>query len=433
MSKAKSIVALIVSLILTAIVGVACFASFPVPFTHKTKQYNSIMSLIGKGIDLSGGYYVVLTPKDSSSDDANKSEYISTLESAQNILRSRLDSKGYTEATISVQDGNKIRVEIPEVDNAEEVLQVIGSTGEISFRDNSGNILVKAEHIKSAYVSRDPDNASKYVVVLNFTSAGTEAFSKATKEVYENGDKKLYIYLGDEVVSSPSVSGQLTDPSATITGYSTYDEADAVASVIESGRLPIDFEVSESRSISARLGEDAINKSLLAGVIGMAVIFIIMIVVYGGMGVAADIALFIYTLLYIIFMAIVPGVQLTLPGIAGILLSIGMAVDANIVIYERIKEEYASGKTILASVDSGFKHAVITVIDSNVTTILSAAVLYFLCPGTIKGFAITLFIGIVLSMVTSIFITRWYLKIMLSLSEKKEKFFRLKREEAENA
>lgn len=433
MSKAKSIVALIVSLILTAIVGVACFASFPVPFTHKTKQYNSIMSLIGKGIDLSGGYYVVLTPKDSSSDDANKSEYISTLESAQNILRSRLDSKGYTEATISVQDGNKIRVEIPEVDNAEEVLQVIGSTGEISFRDNSGNILVKAEHIKSAYVSRDPDNASKYVVVLNFTSAGTEAFSKATKEVYENGDKKLYIYLGDEVVSSPSVSGQLTEPSATITGYSTYDEADAVASVIESGRLPIDFEVSESRSISARLGENAINKSLLAGVIGMAVIFIIMIVVYGGMGVAADIALFIYTLLYIIFMAIVPGVQLTLPGIAGILLSIGMAVDANIVIYERIKEEYASGKTVLASVDSGFKRAVITVIDSNVTTILSAAVLYFLCPGAIKGFAITLFIGIVLSMITSIFVTRWYLKIMLSLSEKKEKFFRLKREEAENA
>ena len=151
------------------------------------------------------------------------------------------------------------------------------------------------------------------------------------------------------------------------------------------------------------------------------------------MGVAADIALFIYTLLYIIFMAIVPGVQLTLPGIAGILLSIGMAVDANIVIYERIKEEYASGKTVLASVDSGFKHAVITVIDSNVTTILSAAVLYFLCPGAIKGFAITLFIGIVLSMITSIFVTRWYLKIMLSLSEKKEKFFRLKREEAENA
>ncbi|HBK02508.1 MAG TPA: protein translocase subunit SecD [Clostridiales bacterium] len=433
MSKAKSIVALIVSLILTAIVGVACFASFPVPFTHKTKQYNSIMSLIGKGIDLSGGYYVVLTPKDSSDSDANKSEYISTLESAQNILRSRLDSKGYTEATISVQDGNKIRVEIPEVDNAEEVLQVIGSTGEISFRNSAGDILVKAEHIKSAYVSRDPDNASKYVVVLNFTAAGTEAFSKATKEVYESDDKTLYIYLGDEVVSSPSVSGQLTESSATITGYETYDEADAVASVIESGRLPIDFEVSESRSISARLGEDAINKSLLAGVIGMAIIFIIMIVVYGGMGIAADIALFIYTLLYIIFMAIVPGVQLTLPGIAGILLSIGMAVDANIVIYERIKEEYRNGKTVLASVDSGFKRAVITVIDSNVTTILSAAVLYFLCPGTIKGFAITLFIGIVLSMITSIFVTRWYLKIMLSLSEKKEKFFRLKREETKNA
>lgn len=433
MSKAKSIVALILSLVVAAMVGVACFASFPVPFTDGVKEYNSIMSLIGKGIDLSGGYYVVLTPKDASGEDATASEYLSKIESAQNILRTRLDGKGYTEATISVQDGNKIRVEIPEVENAEDVLQVIGSTGEISFRDSSGNILVKAEHIKSAYVSRDPDNASNYVVVLNFTTAGTTAFASATKQVSESSDQKLYIYLGEELVSSPSCTQELTQSSATITGYEDYDSAESVASVIESGRLPLDFEVSESRSISARLGEDAISKSLLAGVVGMAVIFVLMIVFYGGMGIAADIALFIYVLLYVIFLAIVPGVQLTLPGVAGILLSIGMAIDANIVIYERIKEEYANGKTVRAAIDSGFKRAVVTVVDSNVTTIISSVVLYLLCPGTIKGFAITLFIGIALSMVTSIFVTKWYLNRMFALSERKEKFFRLKRGGAENA
>ncbi len=422
MSKKKSIFMLILTAIVVAVMTVACFCSFPVP--NSTTDYHSIMSLIGQGIDLSGGYYVVLTPQNV--DDSDQA----VIEQAQTILRTRLDSKGYTEAVITVQDGNKIRIEIPNIDNDEEVLETIGSTGTISFKDYTGHEHMNGrDTIKSAYVGTGEDG--NYVVVMNFTELGVAKFSEATSIVskYSDGNNKLSIYLGDDVISEPTVSQQITSASAQIEGSFSYEQAQALASVIDSGSLPIEYEVSEQRSISPRLGETAVSNSLLAGAIGLLIIFVIMIVYYRGMGVAADIALVLYTLLYIVFLAIVPPVQLTLPGIAGILLSIGMAVDANIVIFERIKNEYASGKTVVSAVDSGFKRAIITVIDSNVTTILAAVVLYFLTSGSIQGFAITLLIGVVLSMLTSIFVTRWYLKVMAGLSKKKEKFFNLKKKE----
>ena len=417
MKKGNSVFLLVLTAIVVAVLAVACFMSFPI---SATKDYNSIMSLIGQGIDLSGGYYVVLTPEDTGDSNQN------VIEEAQTILRTRLDNKGYTEAVITVQDGDKIRVEIPNVNNDDQVLEVIGSTGVIEFRDYQNVVWLSGDDIKSAYVGSEDGN---YVVVMNFSESGVSKFSQATATVSSYSDNKLYIYLGDEIVSQPQVKEQITNQSAQIEGSFTYEEAESLAAVIDSGRLPIEYKVSEQRSISPRLGETAVSKSLIAGGIGLLIIFIIMIVYYGGMGIAADIALTLYTLLYIIFLAIVPGVQLTLPGIAGILLSIGMAVDANIVIFERIKREFASGKTVISSIDAGFKQAVITVIDANVTTILAAVVLYFLTTGAIKGFAITLLIGVALSMVTSIFVTRWYLKILLGIPENKGKFFNLKKQE----
>ena len=239
----------------------------------------------------------------------------------------------------------------------------------------------------------------------------------------------MYIYLGDTLVSQPQVKEQITNKSAEITGFEDYDSAESVASVIKSGTLPIEYEISESRSISARLGETAINTSVMAAGIAMIVIFLLMIVFYRGMGVASSISLILYAFLYVIFLAIIPNVQLTLPGIAGIVLSIGMAVDANIVIFERIKSAYKEGK-VNTAFDAGFKTALWTIIDSNVTTILAAIVLWILCPGTIKGFAITLLVGIVLSLFTDILVTRWLLKVMYPLSENKEKFFNLQKEVA---
>ena len=244
----------------------------------------------------------------------------------------------------------------------------------------------------------------------------------------------MNIYLGDQLLSSPTVNTKITGTTASIESYDTYDEADAIASVIDSGKLPLEFSVSEAQLISASLGQDALKNSLIAGAIGLAIIFVIMIVCYGGLGFLSCIALYIYTLVLIMLLAFIPGIQLTLPGIAGILLSIGMAIDANVVIFERIKEEYAAGKTVTAAIQAGFNRAVITVIDANVTTIIAAIVLWIICPGSVKGFAITLFIGVLLSMVTAIFVTRWLIKLFrpLTKKEKEAKFLGLKKKEAAN-
>ena len=431
-SKTGSVIILVLVALFAAVFTVLAFVG-PLPVGHNgIYDLKPFTELIGKGIDLSGGYYVVLTPSEGESESASSDT--ATIDRAMTTLRKRLDDKGFTEATVSVQNNTQIRVEIPKIQNAEEVLELLSNTGEISFQDSSGNVLVEASCISSSFVGYDND--AGYVVILRFTSEGVSRFHAATTTVYNNSsDNKLYIYLGDTLISSPTVNEPINNASAQITGFDSYDAADAVASVIESGRLPINYEVSEARSISARLGENAINNSLIAGAIGLAIIFLLMIIFYRGMGVAADIALYIYVLLYVFVLAIVPNVQLTLAGIAGIILSIGMAVDANIVIFERIKQEYALGKTYATAVKSGFSRAIITVIDSNVTTILSAIVLWILCPGTIKGFAITLLIGIVLSMLTSIFVTRWLIHVISPFGENKEKLFNLKKDEevAQNA
>ena len=420
MSKRKSIVILTLLTIVVAILGVMCFASFEIPGT--TKDFNSILDTVGKGIDLSGGYYVVLEPEDS-----NGATGGDVLKRAQDVIRTRLDDKGYTEAVISVQDGNKIRVEIPQVDDDGSVLEIIGQTGELTFRDGDGKIWLNGEdHIKSAYVGMDNGD---YVVVLNFTAKGQARFTEATSYIYNKlDDKKLYIYLGDTKIQEPTVQGELNQASAQITGYSSYEDAQNIATVIDSGKLPIKYKVTESRSISSKLGDNAVSMSAIMGTVGLALICILLLVRYRGMGFAAVYSMIIYVLLYVVFLAIIPSVQLTLPGIAGILLSIGMAVDANIVIFERIREEYALNKTIEASIKQGFRHASVTVLDSNITTILAAIVLWIMCPGTIKGFAITLLIGIVLSVFASILVTRWILRLVLPLSSNEEKFLNLSRE-----
>ena len=425
MSKTKSIVVTILSSILILVVGFFTFVSFPIP--NSVKNHNSILSTVGRGIDISGGYYVVLTPTNTSTDKSDN-----VVEDAMNILRTRLDKKGYTEAVISVQDGNKIRVEIPQVDDADEVLSVIGQTGELTFEDKAGKIWLNGEeHIKGAYVAQDTKNGG-YVVVLQFNAKGQSKFAEATKAVLKSSgsdkDKMIYIKLGGETVSSPTVKEEINSPTAEITGYKNYEEAQSIAAVIDSGRLPISYEVSESRSISSKIGDDTINKSAIAGAVGLGIIMILLMVIYGGMGLAAAFSLLVYVLLYVIFLAIIPGVQLTLPGIAGILLSIGMAVDANIVIFERVKEEYRLGKTVRASISQGYKRAFITVFDSNITTIFAALVLWLLCPGTIKGFAITLLVGIVLSLFCGVLVTRWFIRVFSPLASDERKFLKLKRE-----
>ena len=430
MSKGKSVTLLSILLVIVIALSVLCFVPFEVPgvFNGQTYTWRGIANTIKQGIDLKGGYYVVLSA------EAVDSEQTADINNAVVVLRKRLDSKGYTEATITTQDtataNPKIRIEIPEVDNANEILQVIGSTGELRFTDDGNTkTYLTGSDVVSAKVSMN--DSGKYIVALTFTAEGGKKFASATEELT---GKTMNIYLGDQLLSSPTVNTKITGTTASIESYDTYDEADAIASVIDSGKLPLEFSVSEAQLISASLGQDALKNSLIAGAIGLAIIFVIMIVCYGGLGFLSCIALYIYTLVLIMLLAFIPGIQLTLPGIAGILLSIGMAIDANVVIFERIKEEYAAGKTVTAAIQAGFNRAVITVIDANVTTIIAAIVLWIICPGSVKGFAITLFIGVLLSMVTAIFVTRWLIKLFrpLTKKEKEAKFLGLKKKEAAN-
>lgn len=424
MSKKKSIIILIVLGILIAFMGFACFVSGAVP--GSTYDYKSIFGVIGKGIDLNGGYYAVLEPKEAIPAD----ELDAALEAAIETLRSRLDENGYTEATISREDVQNLRVEIPEVDNAEEVMELIGDQGELTFKAYDNTVLVTRKAISNAQAGYDNDGNP--IVVLQFTAEGQATFAAATETVlgYEEGNRYLAIYLGERLISSPTVSQKIDSPNAEITGIESIEQAQTIAAVIKSGALNIEFTVGATQKMSATLGENVLNYAMIAAGIGLVIIFAILIAFYGGMGIAASIALMIYVILYVCVLAIFPWVQLTFPGIAGIILSIGMAVDANVIIFDRIKEEFANGKTVDAAISAGFKRAFVTILDSNVTTILAAIVLWILCSGSIKGFAITLFLGVLVSLFTAIVVTKWLINVVKPLAKDEERFLRLKRRDA---
>ena len=420
-SKTKSVIILVVLALLIAFFAFACFVSGPVP--NSTKDYKSIFGIISKGIDLEGGYYAVLVPADGENPSQDE------LNAVIKTLTSRLDSSGYTEATITVQDGTSLRVEIPDVDDPDEVINLIGDQGELQFRDSAGTVYLTGKDISNAYPAYDKD--SQPIVVLQFTAAGQQKFASATRTISQSDDKKMSIYLGDRLVSSPTANSEINSPQAQIEGIGDYETANTISSIIKSGTLDIKFTIGEARQMSATLGDSVVEKAMLAAGIGLLIIFAILILFYNALGVAAAIALTIYVLVYVMVLAVFPWVQLTFPGIAGIILSIGMAVDANVIIFDRIKDEYASGKTVTAAIKAGFKRATVTVLDSNVTTILASIVLWILTSGSIKGFAITLFLGVIISMLTSIFVTRWLIRVLKPLAANEDKFFGLKRREVQ--
>ncbi len=431
MTKRKSIVTLVITAVIMVILAVMEFASFPLPsfIENGTLKYNSIASTIGLGIDLKGGYYVVVTPEAEDDDE----ETGDIFDKAVEVIQTRLDNRGYTEATITIQgigDNREIRVEIPEVDDYDTVKQLIGFSGGLNFtatQNPNDTPLLTGTDIKRAMAGFDSET-NEYVVHLEFHASGIEKFSQATKELM---GKPMYIYLGEELISYPEVTEQITSANAQITGLASQEEAENIAAVINAGKTSLKFTVGEANNISATLGENALSATLIAGAIGILIVCIILAIRYKGLGLVASVALVIYTILLVLLLALVPWVQLTLPGIAGIILSIGMAVDANVIIFERIREEYASGKTVAAAIKTGFGKAFWTIFDSNITTVIAGIILLILCPGTIKGFAITLLIGIVLSMFTAIVITRWLIKLFNPLIEedKKPSFFSLKKGE----
>lgn len=360
---------------------------------------------ISQGLDLRGGVSAVYEAQ-----DEGQSDFASLLSGTMAVLRNRLTNQGFTEATVTQQGTNRIRIEIPDVDDPNEILNIIGQPAHLEFKTADGETIMDGSAVVSAemgYLDGQP------VVQFTLNDEGATAFATATAE---NVGSTISIELDGEVISAPTVNQAITGGQGYIEGNFTAESAQQLAMLIQSGALPLDIEQIEVRTISATLGEDALSTSMTAAVIGVLLVIVFMLVIYRLPGVMASLALLIYILIDLFLLAVIPGVQLTLPGIAGIVLSIGMAVDANVIIFERMKEEMRAGKTVRASVESGFKRAFSAILDSNITTIIAGLVLMIFGAGTIKGFAITLTIGVVCSMFTAVVVTRFLLRQMVGLN-----------------
>lgn len=377
---------------------------------------------IKRGLDLAGGSVIVFEA------DTEAAVSEDDMAAVRAVLRNRLDTQGYYEATVSQQGDKRVRVEIPSITNPEEAVALLGATAKLTFRDKDNNIVLEGgtdvKSAKAAYEAMDASGTKGYLVQLELTSEGRKKFADATEKIsgYADGENYIAIYLDEAGISAPSVSEKIDSEQCVITGNFTSDEAKTLAGQIQSGQLPFALKDVELRSVGPQLGEKALENSLLAGAIGLLLVALFMIIIYRMCGFISSIALVGYVAIVAIILAVFR-INLTLPGIAGIILTIGTAVDANVIIFERIKEELTNGKTIRASVDAGFKRAFSAIVDSNITTMIAAAVLYVFGTGTIKGFAITLFIGTLVSMFTAITVTKFLLRQMIGFNFKNPKLY----------
>ena len=360
---------------------------------------------ISLGLDLRGGVYTVYQADSEGVDD-----FDAKMNSTVSILTSRLTRQGFTEATITRQGSDRIRVEIPDVQDPNEILEIIGTPAHLVFKDSEGNVVMEGAEVEEAYLSQDENG--RPCVGFRLSDTGAKQFAEATAA---NLNKTISIELDGTVISSPMVNSVITGGQGIIQSSSmTVEDANELAMLIQSGALPLDLEQLEVSAISATLGVEALDTAILAGVIGVALVMLFMLVRYRVCGLIADIALTAYILL-VIFLLAVTGAQLTLPGIAGIILGIGMAVDANVIIFERIREELNGGRPLTAAIKRGFNNALSAILDSNVTTIIAALVLMWFGTGSVKGFAITLTIGVLTSMFTAIVVTHALLNIFVGL------------------
>ena len=375
---------------------------------------------IRRGLDLTGGSVIVYEAETDKVTDEDMSTVV-------DMLRDRLDMLGYFEATCTKQGEKRIRIEIPAIQDPEEAVKELGRTAELQFVDHEGNVVLSGKEVKEARAryERITENGPKeYHVALEFTKEGTDKFAEATARIKDlpEGQNYIAIKLDEEIKSQPRVSETITTSQAVISGEFDAESAGRLASFISAGRLPFSLKDVELRSVGPTLGEKALETSLLAAGIGILFVLLFMIIYYRVPGLVADIALISYIAIVAIIMAYFR-VNLSLPGIAGIILSIGMAVDANVIIFERLKEELRAGKTLKASIDAGFSRAFTSIIDANITTLIAAAVLWKFGTGPIKGFAVTLSIGILVSMFSAIVVTKFLIKQTVGMNIKNAKLY----------
>lgn len=384
------------------------------------KQHKGSADNIRLGLDLAGGVSITYQAK------GDKAPTQEKMDDTVYKMQKRVENYS-TEAQVYQEGDRRINIDIPGVTNANEILEALGKAGSIQFVDEEGNVIIDGSHIvdaQAATISDEITGLASHIVQLKLNGKGAQLFKEGTEK---NLLKRIAIVYDGEVISAPGVNQVIGNGEAMIEGQETYAEAEELASIIRIGALPLELEEIQSQTVGAKLGLEAIDTSLQAAIIGFICIIIFMIVLYRVPGVAASIALVLYI---VAEMVVLNGmdVTLTLPGIAGIILSVGMAVDANVIIFTRIKEELATGKTVRSSIKLGFDKALSAIVDGNVTTLIAAAVLYFKGTGTVKGFAQTLAVGIVLSMITALFVTKILLNAFYNLGFDDVKFYGVEKE-----
>ncbi|MFZ7132010.1 MAG: protein translocase subunit SecD [Eubacteriales bacterium] len=401
--KWKSVLSFFMVLILVLALGFVMFNGLAIG----RYQLMPVEEAINYGLDLTGGVYVVLEAKDTPDDPVTDEK----IDRAIATIRERIDSLGVSEPVIAKQGQKRIRVSLPNITDQDEALDLIGKTAQLEFIDPEGNVVITGENVEesNAVYQTDSSGVKKAVVTLKLDKEGTDKFAKATQELT---GQIIEIQLDENVISSPKVNAVITDGNAVIEGMADLEEAGNLAMLIRAGALPVALEPVEMRGVGATLGQGSLESSISAAIIGIGLILAFMVLFYRVPGFIADITLIIYILIMFLLITGI-GITLTLPGIAGIILSVGMAVDANVIIFERIKEELKLGKSLLAGIDAGFSRAFSTIFDSNLTTILAGAVLFALGSGSVRGFAVTLIIGIAVSMFASLVITRFLLKLFV--------------------
>ena len=406
MKKSKAVV--ILAVILAAFVGLAYYASIILSSTGIGEDMS-----IPLGLDLSGGVSITYQVVDENPSAEDMSDTIYK-------LQKRVDSYS-TEASVYQVGDDRITVEIPGVQDANEILEDLGNPGSLEFQMPDGSVFMTGDMVEDAQgaTATYRYGNKQYIVSLKLTDEGAKIFGEVTSE---NIGKNLPIVYDGETISYPQVQSAITGGEAQITGMSSFEEADNLATQIRIGSLSLQLSELESSVVGAQLGSQAIASSLKAGAIGLAIVMVFMIVMYAVPGIAASLALAIYTTLVIATLYLFD-ITLTLPGIAGIILGIGMAVDANVIVFARIREEIATGKSVQTSMKIGFQKAMSAILDGNITTLIASVVLMALGSGTVKGFAYTLMIGIILSLFTAMVVTRYILYSLYALGLKSEKLY----------
>jgi len=428
MTKRKAIVKFVIICIIVAI-GVLSLFNWTAIFRLQGKlpySFNGIVSTIQSraGIDLRGGVLAVFDPA-----PVNPNPTGSQLDATVTRLQRMLSDRGHFDTTVTRQGTRQIRIEMPGTDDIDAIFDAIGTPARLSMNVEGSTEIVNFtnEHIRS--VEYRQQTLTEHGTVLNFTSSGGDLFWKLLNEAGEGN--RIEIWTGDRGSGRYPVSSPVVNEIApgmrqsTVITSGSRESAQELRTQIESGLFEVILSPAETSTIPATLGAGAMTAGIIACLVGLIFIFIVMIVLYGDLGFLSNLSLVVFVVLFLLALALINVIQLTLPGIAGIILAIGMAVDANILIFERIKDEYRNGKRMAVAVESGFNKTIRTILDANITTVIAALVLYFLGTGPIQGFAITLLLGVVISMVCSLFVTRSLAKTYLYINPNNERRLRL--------